>query len=150
MATLASPARSKAPWHLWVVGIGSFLWNSIGAYDYANTEFGGAEALRKAGMGAEEIAYVQSFPSWAVAAWAVGVWFCLLGSVLLLIRSRYAVHSFVLSLIGIAVTMYFMFFFAHPASFDTTTNRVFDAVLVIATAGFTWYAGTMAKKGVLR
>jgi len=150
MATLASAPRAKAPWHLWIVGIVSFLWNCMGAYDYSNTQFGGAEALRKAGMGADEIAYVQSFPSWATAAWAVGVWFCVIGSILLLARSRYAVHSFVLSLIGIIVTMYFSLAMPHPASFDTTTNHVFDAALVAVTIFLTWYAWTMAKKGVLR
>jgi hypothetical protein len=150
MATLASPARTKAPWHLWVVGIGSALWNCLGAYDYVNTQFGGVKALQDAGMGAEEIAYVQSFPAWATGAWAVGVWFCLIGSVLLLIRSRYAVHSFVLSLIGVAVTMYFSLVLPHPASFDTTGTRLFDAAIVLLTIGFTWYAWAMAKKGVLR
>jgi hypothetical protein len=75
-ATLAPPARTKAPWHLWVVGIVSFLWNCMGAFDYSMTQLGGVEALQSAGMGAEEIAYVQSFPAWATGAWAVGVWFC--------------------------------------------------------------------------
>lgn len=149
-ATPGSAVRAKAPWHLWVVGIGSFLWNCMGAFDYSATEFGGAAYMQKQGMGAAEVAYVQSFPAWAIAAWAVGVWFCLLGSVLLLIRSRYAVHAFVLSLAGILVTMYFTVAYPHPASFDTTTNHVFDLALVIATAAFTWYAWAMAGRGVLR
>jgi len=135
---------------LWVVGIGSFLWNCMGAFDYAATEFGGAAYMQRAGMGAEEVAYVQNFPAWAVASWAVGVWFCVIGSILLLIRSRYAVHAFVLSLIGIALTMYFSFAYPHPASFDTTTNHVFDVALIVVTAALTWYAWAMAKKGVLR
>jgi hypothetical protein len=122
----------------------------MGAFDYSMTQLGGVEALQSAGMGAEEIAYVQSFPAWATGAWAVGVWFCLIGSVLLLIRSRYAVHAFVLSLIGIAVTMYFSLALPHPASFDTTNNRLFDLALVVATAFWTWYAWTMARRGVLR
>jgi hypothetical protein len=122
----------------------------MGAFDYSATELGGASYMKESGMGAAEVAYVQSFPAWAVAAWAIGVWLCLIGSVLLLIRSRYALHAFGLSLIGILVTMYYSFAFPHPASFDTTTNHLFDLVLVAATVFFTWYAWTMAKRGVLR
>ena len=149
-ATIASTSRTKAPWHLWVVGIGSLLWNCIGALDYSMTQLGGAAELRSAGMGPEEIAYVQSFPGWAVAAWAIGVWFCLIGSALLLARSRYALHAFGLSLLGVAVTMYFSLALPHPASFDTTGTRLFDLLIVVATIGFTWYAWAMTRKGVLR
>ena len=98
-ATIASAPAEKAPWHLWAVGVVSFLWNCMGAFDYASTEFGGTAYLQSAGMGAEEIAYVQSFPTWATAAWAVGVWFCVIGSVLLLVRSRLALYAFALSLV---------------------------------------------------
>jgi hypothetical protein len=149
-ATLASSSSAKAPWHLWAVGVVSFLWNCMGAFDYASTEFGGPAYLQKAGMSAEEIAYVQGFPAWAIAAWAVGVWFCLIGSVLLLVRSRLALHSFALSLVGVLVTLYFSLVMPHPASFDTTGNRLFDLALVVVTIGLTGYAWAMAKRGVLR
>ena len=122
----------------------------MGAFDYASAEFGGTAYLQSAGMGAEEIAYVQSFPTWATAAWAVGVWFCVIGSVLLLVRSRLALYAFALSLVGILVTMYFSLVMPHPASFDTTGNRLFDLALVVVTIGLTWYAWAMAKRGVLR
>jgi hypothetical protein len=39
-----------------------------------------------------------------VAAWAAGVWAAFIGSVLLLLRSRFAVVAFIASLVGMAVS----------------------------------------------
>src|SRR5690606_40224233 len=103
-----------------------------------------------AGMGPEEIAYIESFPAWAVAGWALGVWSCLVGSILLLLRSRHAYPVFVLALLGIAIVTYFTYAFPSPASFQTTGTQVFNLVLWGVTIGLALYARAMARKGVLR
>src|SRR3546814_17451825 len=48
----------KTPWHLWVVGGLSLLWNAIGAFDYTMTKMDNAAYL--AGFTPEQIAYFQS------------------------------------------------------------------------------------------
>jgi hypothetical protein len=35
---MATAAPTKTPWHLWVVGILSLLWNAFGGYDYTMTQ----------------------------------------------------------------------------------------------------------------
>jgi hypothetical protein len=39
-------------------------------------------------------------PAWMTGVWAIGVWGALAGSVLLLLRSKWAVHVFAASLAG--------------------------------------------------
>ncbi|HCC25757.1 MAG TPA: hypothetical protein DEP97_00975, partial [Erythrobacter sp.] len=70
---------THTPWHLWVVGIATLLFNAIGCYSYLMTQTG---SLAELGMTPEQIGYFDTFPAWADAAWALGVWCALLGSIL--------------------------------------------------------------------
>lgn len=141
---------AKTPWHLWAVGIASLLWNAMGAVDFTLSELRNQAYFRMGGMTPQMIAYIESFPTWAVAGWGIGVWFCVAGSILLLMRSRYAFHAFSVSLLGIAVTSYFSYAFAHPAAFDSRSNHLFSVVLCTVTIFLTLYARWMGRTGVLR
>ncbi len=83
---------TKAPLHLWIVGVLAVLWNAIGAFDYSATQLR-IEAYMSA-FTPEQLEYFYSFPAWAVAAWAFGVWGALLGSIALLLRKAWAVWAF--------------------------------------------------------
>ena len=61
-----SIARTAASWHLWVVGILTLLWNSVGVMSYMMTEL---SQLASLGMTPDQIAYFDSFPAWATAVW---------------------------------------------------------------------------------
>jgi hypothetical protein len=135
---------------LWVVGVLSLLWNAMGAADYTLTELGSQAWLESAGMGPEELAYIAGFPAWAVAGWAIGVWSCLVGSILLLLRSRHAYPAFVIALLGIAIVTYFTYAYPAPASFRTAGSQAFNVALWVATIFFALYARAMARRGVLR
>ena len=74
---------SKRPWHLWVVGIVSLLWNAMGAFNYLMTETRNEAYLSE--YTPEQLEYFTSYPAWAVAFWAIAVWGSLVGSVLLLL-----------------------------------------------------------------
>jgi len=89
------------PWHLWVVGAVALLWNGYGGYDYLMSHLQGAAFYEQVGMSDAQIAYMAAYPAWMHAVWALGVWGAVAGSVLLLLRSRFAVHAFILSLLGI-------------------------------------------------
>ena len=92
----------RAPWHVWVVGVISLLWNSYGCYDYTMTKLDPAHYLAGSGMSAAGQAYMLALPAWVTAFWALGVWGSLAGSLLLLARSRHAVTAFAASLVGLA------------------------------------------------
>lgn len=138
-------ATVRAPWHLWAVGILTLLWNAVGVMSYMMTHLGKLESL---GMTPEQIAYFDSFPAWANAVWAIGVWFCLLGSILLLLRSRHAVTAFAISVIGLVGTSYFSYFVsAVPEGLQSVP---LDIAIWAITLGSLWYAIRQRDAGVLR
>ena len=100
---------------------------------------------------AEERAFFDSFPAWTEAFWAIGVWGALIGSVLLLARSRYAVHAFGASLVGMIVGLaYQRFGMVIPESLTTGVMAVTPWVIFAIGIALFVYARTQAAKGVLR
>jgi len=140
--------RPKTPWHLWVVGLFSLLWNSGGAISYTMTHMGKLEEM---GMPADQIAYYSSFPSWATAVWALGVWGCFLGSLALLFRSRFAVLLFGVSIVGLIGTTIFQWGLSDlPAELKTSGHIAFAATIWVITIALFFYASRMSRAGVLR
>jgi len=147
MATLQP---SRTPWHLWVVGLLSLLWNCYGGYDYVMSELKPAEYIAGAGYGPEVVAWVQSFPAWEVALWAIGVWGSVLGSLLLLLRSRFAATAFLVSLLGALASFAYQLSSNPPAAVTGTFETVMHGVIVIAIILQWYYARRQAAAGVLR
>lgn len=146
---MATTAERSTPAHLWVVGILALLWNAYGCYEYLMTETGNSAFL--ATLPAEWHAYWNSLPGWLTAFWALGVWGGLAGAVLLLIRSRYAVWAFALSLVGLVVDLgYQMFMTDMPASLTRGILGILDWAIIIVAAFLLWYSWSMDKQRVLR
>ena len=143
-------ASAKAPWHLWVVGIVSLLWNAIGAYDYTMTNLRNQAYLDSMGYPAEGIAYLEAFPIWAHTGWALGVWGAILGSILLLMRSRHALWAFVASIVGIALTTVYEAGADLPPELAELQPGWFPFLLWGIALFLLWYAWSMKSKGVLR
>ncbi len=134
---------ARTPWHLWAVGILTLLWNSVGIYSYMMTRLDRLESLE---MTAEQIAWFESFPVWANALWALGVWGAFFGSVLLLLRSRWAVTSIAISVIGLVGTTFYQRFMTDiPPELDSIG---LTAAIWIITLFMLWYA--LRMRGVLR
>ena len=146
---MATTAEGRAPAHLWIIGILALLWNGYGCYEYVMTETRNAAFL--ATLPSEWVTYWDSLPVWLTAAWALGVWGGLVGAVLLLIRSRYAVWAFALSLVGVLVDIgYQMFMTDMPASMREGTLGMLNWVIIIVAAFLAWYSWNEEKKGTLR
>jgi len=127
------------PWHMWVVGVLGFLWNCGGVVDYTMSKTRNAEYL--AGFTPEQLAWFDGFPLWMNIAWALGVWGAIAGSILLLLRSRWAVHAFAVSLAGLVVATIYQFGLSDmPASLKTSGNMAFTAVLWVVAGLLLWYA----------
>ncbi|MEO6152265.1 MAG: hypothetical protein ABIT09_07635 [Croceibacterium sp.] len=147
MATLQS---ARVPWHLWVVGVISLLWNAYGGYDYVMTETDNLAYFQSMGLGAEELAWTKALPAWSVACWAIGVWGSVLGSVLLLLRSRHAASAFIVSLIGALISFAYQFSIDAPPSMHGGMAMIAPMVITIAIILQWYYARRMTAAGVLR
>ncbi len=140
--------RVSTPWHLWVIGVVSLLWNSGGVISYTMTELGKLEGM---GFTSAELTFFSSFPAWAVATWALGVWGCFFGSIALLLRSKFAVLLFSFSIIGlIGTTVYQQLIADLPESMQTIGQNLFAAVIWVITIALFIYASRMKRAGVLR
>lgn len=150
---MENAVAQRTPMHLWIVGGLAVLWNAFGGYDYVMTRTGNIEYLSQMGADGNEIlAWVDSFPMWAQFGWGLGVWMGVLGSVLLLLRSRWAVHAFGLSLIGMVLSFGYQYTAAPEMPGTADDGPMAYMPLFIALVGVLLfvYARAMAKKGVLR
>lgn len=140
----------KTPWHLWVVGAVSLIWNAFGAMDYTMTKMGNAEYL--AAFTPEQQAFFSSFPIWANVGWALGVWASLLGSLLLLARSRHAVTAFLVSMIGLAISCVYQFgmHYGDLMRMFGSFPMIFTAVIWVILIALFVYARRQAATGALR
>jgi len=67
----------KTYWHIWVVGILTLAWNSIGALDYFMTQSGNESYMSQ--FSPEQLSFFYGFPIWVNATWAIAVWFSVAG-----------------------------------------------------------------------
>jgi hypothetical protein len=149
MADTNAPAP-KTPWHLWVVGIVSLLWNAMGATDFTMTQVK-PEVWLKA-YTPEQVAYIQGFPFWSLVAWGVGTWGSFLGSVMLLARRGLAFHLFAASLVGALFTSLYSFGLSDGLKImgGGAGMIAFNAIIVTVSVLLLVYAKNMRKRGVLR
>ena len=144
----------RTPVHLWIVAALAVCWNAFGCFDYFMTRTRGAayiESMMPTIDGAAMMAYIDSFPIWVSFAWALGVWGGLAGSILLLLRHRWAVVVLGLSLLGAVVGVGYQV--ANPvgiAEIAMGANAVMPYVIIGVALGLFVYARTMRIKGVLR
>jgi hypothetical protein len=80
------------PWHLWIVGVLSLHWNGMGAFGYVMTESRSAYCMSSSTT--EQLSCFYGLPMWAVTTWALSMWAGGLGSVLRLLRRRWALTVF--------------------------------------------------------
>ena len=145
---MATTAQARTPVHLWVVGVLAFLWNCFGCVDYTMTNIKNPAWL--ANMPADQLAYMATLPSWLTGFWAIGVWGGLVGAILLLVRSRYAVWAFGLSFVGAIVGLgYQLAMTTMPGSMKQGMMGAMPYVIIVIAAFLFWYAWNAEKKGLL-
>jgi len=150
----AIETRARTPVHLWIIGGLAAVWNAFGCYDYLMTRMRDTDYLAKMMPTVDPnamLAWVDSFPIWAQFGWGLGVWAGLAGSVLLLIRSRWAVWALGLSLVGAVVSLGYQIVAAPPlVGAEDPMFEIMPFVIIAVAAALFLYARAMEKKGVLR
>ena len=145
---------ARTPVHVWIVGLLATLWSCFGCVDYLMTRMRNTDYLASAMPGVDPnamLAWIDNFPLYVQVGWGLGVWLGLLGSILLLLRNRWAVWSYGLSLAGAVVSLGYQIALAPPlAGMDGGFNKVMPYVIIAICLALFLYARAMAKRGVLR
>lgn len=142
-----APGRPRTPIHLWIVGVLSLLWNLVGAFDYTATHM--KLDFYMSQFTEEQLAYFYGFPAWVVAGWAFGVWGALAGSIGLLLRRKWAVWAFTISILGMVVSSIYNFGLTDGTKIMGTGGLIFSIVIWIVAILLLIYSRKMAAKGVL-
>jgi len=145
--TSGGESRRKTPVHLWIVGVLSLLWNAMGAFDYLATHL--RLDFYMSQFSQEQLAYFYGFPAWAVAGWAFGVWGAFAGSIGLLLRKKWAVWAFGISLAGMVVSSIYNLVLSDGVRIMGSGAMVFTAIIWAVAIFLFLYARTQAKEGVL-
>jgi len=140
------------PVHLWIVGTLALLWNGFGCYDYLMTRMRDADYIKSMMPEVDPttvFAWTDSFPMWASAGWGLGVWMGLIGAVLMLMRTRWAIPAFALSLLGAVVGLGYQMANPMPGITGFMATGVPIIIIVIALGQFL-YARAQGASGALR
>lgn len=92
---------NKIHWAFWVITLLGLLWNAAGIFNYMMQ----MKPDLVANMPDAHRMIIEGRPAWATAGFAVGVFAGAAGCLLLLLRKPLAGMAFMLSLMGIFVTM---------------------------------------------
>jgi len=147
-AGVSADDMSKTPWHLWTVGVLSLLWNAVGAFDYTMTQTHNESYM--ANFTAEQLEYFYEFPAWVVFFWALAIWGSIAGSVLLLLRNRWAVEAFLVSMVSMFITFIYNYGLSNGMEvMGGTGSLIFTLVIVIVAILLYIYSKKMRTKGVI-
>lgn len=145
----------RTPWHLWVVGFVALIWHAGGAFDYIQVQSADANYLaamgESYGLSAAQIAlYYDSWSVFGNIFWAIGIWAGVAGSVLLLLKSRFAFHAFLASIAGMAATLIYRFINPLEGVEVGAVEIVGTIAFFLITALLIRYSKVMTQRGVLR
>jgi hypothetical protein len=149
--TDATTPAPKTPWHLWVIGVISLLWNAMGALDFTMTQLHN-EAYLKQCTEAQK-AYFFSLPIWVVVTWGLATWGSFLASGALLARKKLAAMLFLVSTVCMVLTHVYNYAIADGLKVmgqQATGVLIFTGVIWVIAFLLLFYSRAMAKRGVLR
>ncbi|HUQ12837.1 MAG TPA: hypothetical protein VM055_00995 [Novosphingobium sp.] len=147
----ATDTSQRAPASYWAIAVAGALWNSFGAYDYLMTRTENREYLGQMGDPQALLDWIDSFPLWSQICWGLGVWGSVLGSVLMLVRSRHAATAFAVSLVGAVLSLgYTALANPMPAGMESAVGKVMPLVIIAVVAALWWYCRRAFAKGWLK
>ncbi|WP_149195781.1 hypothetical protein [Luteimonas suaedae] len=139
---------TKVPTTHWVVGAVALVWNLIGvAMFFLQTNLGPEQI---AALPPEQQQVYAAMPAWLDIPYGVAVFGGVLGALALLLRRRWAVAMFAVSLLAVVVQMAGVYALT-PAWVASGASGLPMALLIVVIAGFLlWYARRAAARGWLR
>ena len=142
MATTTKPSTS-----FWVISILAIIWNLIGVIVYLGQAYMTDDM--KALITEEQLAIIENSPIWATAAFAIAVWFGLLGSILLTLRKKLSKSVLYISLLGVIVQLIYNFFMSNAIEVYGTQGIIQPLITLAISLFLVSYAKQADKKDLL-
>lgn len=135
---------SKAPSHLWVVGVLLVLWNAWGIALAI-----GVQTSQLPPLDPEDLAFFEAQPLWITLVADLGAFAGVAGAVSLLLQSRWALRFFLAQVTLIAFTNVYELANGTSLLLDSPELRIATAVLAVVLAAQIVYAWKMIRRRVL-
>jgi hypothetical protein len=145
---MSEETSQKIPTWFWVVAGIALLWNLMGVMAYIGQVLMPPEALSD--LPAEQRDYMLNTPAWATGAFAFAVWGGAIGSILLLLRRKFAMIVFIVSLAGILVQMYYNFFVGGALDVYGPGGMIMPVMVLLFGVFLIWLTSFADKKGWMR
>lgn len=137
---------SRIHWSFWAIGVFALIWNVMGTLNYLMQV--NADSLASYQESARAI--IVGRPGWATGGFAIGVFVGALGSVLLLLRKSAAYYLFVVSLIGVFVTMiHTVEVGVSKFAFSAMEILIMIVMPVVVAAFLVWYSRHAQSKDLI-
>ncbi|WP_447725041.1 hypothetical protein [Sphingomonas koreensis] len=145
---MASRFVQKPPAWLYIVGGILLLWGLAGCWAFY------MHVTKGAAMNPDatdwDRAYFAALPGWFTIDFAVAVGAGVLGSIALLLRSKWAVTLYWLSLIAVVIQFGYVFLATDMISVKGVTATLFPAFIFVMALFEVWVSGVAKKRGWLR
>lgn len=148
MKTNAGRAKPKPPGHLWIVGMLATAWSGYGCWHFAHVSL--RETTTMARLAPDVIDFIDAYPAWVLLGAAMEVGFALLGSLLLLGRSKWASAAFAASLVGLAANQFYQLTSGLPPGWNTWSYWAANLAGWLIAAALLVYALRLRRAGTLR
>lgn len=140
MTDEAAPAETAtAPAWYWLVAVACLLFESAGAYLFANSLM-----LDPATLPLDQRAIFDATPQWMSIAWAIAIGAGFLGAIGLLLRRRFAEPLLLVSLIAVAVQFSGLFLVRQLRELTPEDHLMVPVVILLLAYGF-WQTAKLAK-----
>ena len=127
-------------WSFWMICVVTLIFNVMGVINY----FVQMNADSLASFPESYRPIIEGRPAWATGAFAIAVFGGSLGCLLLLLRKPAAFYMFIVSLLGVIVSMIHIFGVAGLGSFDVWMGVL---IQLAVTVFLIWYSKLAERKG---
>ncbi|MBX2826848.1 MAG: hypothetical protein KTR22_01715 [Flavobacteriaceae bacterium] len=131
----------------WVIGVLALLWNLMGVFQFALSNF--MKDAMADSYTAEQLELVNGLPSWYNIVFGVAVFGGVLGCIFMLMRKKLAVTLFLLSLLAVIIQMGYWVFATDVMDVMGVGSVIMPIVVVIIALFLYMYSKNAVKKGWL-
>lgn len=136
-------SSTKPPVFFWIISVLALLWHLVGINAYLQQAYR-TDAFTSM-LSAEQLNAVNNIPAWAIAGFAIAVFFGALGCIALLLKKNWASKLFLISLLGLIVQLSHFFFASN--SLELFGPPIIQGLAFIVLLLLMWYTKRSYVKG---
>lgn len=137
------PPKVSVPLSFWLIAAAALVWNIIGCVIFLSEVF--AQEAMIESMTAEQKEWARSTPRWIYLVFAISVATGVAGSICLLLRKRWSVRLFTISLVAVMIQMVYTMLIARGLQVMGPSGAVMPAVVV--SLALVWLLFAMFSQG---